>query len=812
MPPAENPQLRSGKPSSMIFAGLFLTAMSTLLLEFTMTRVLSVSLWYHFAFMIISVALLGFGISGVIIFRSERLSKIPTNKLLSIFAIIYGFSVIASFILMNRIPFDPFSLLTDSVQLLYLPIYYLLITVPFLFAGLIISTILTRFKNDVPRLYFADLIGAGLACVVFAVVMPALGGSGGIIAAAAIGFIAAILFGYETNKAFSLIAFVLLLLSFIFLIDTEGRLPINVTANKIYGNFIKLRPDLKVRTDWNIFSKVDVMVDEEKSQDGYDTYTAIIDAGNSTTSIPNVVAMPPVNKPADASNMAFASKDSVGKVFVIGSAGGGEILTGLYHDAKSITAVEINGILNDHLSKNLLYWTGPLVKDNKKVKLITDDARSELTSKRIQYDVIISAHTISASAVASGAMSMVENYILTQEAVEDYIRHLEWDGILYISRPETQLPKLIVTLKQARLETSKGLENGRKNFVVFRRPPGDFEGDQAFLGGILYSKRGFSEQDILKIRSEASSLGLEILYDPNSNQPGLYAELIESPGDVAIAKYGSKVKPATDDKPFFDQNIGFGGLTFAGVKETFSQDDKAILALKDKPVAETTMVAILIQSLLAAFVFLILPFMLSKEKFVKNSNTRSFLIYFSLLGIAYIMIQIAMIQKFTLFLGQPVYTLLTVVSTMLVFSGLGSLFSAKVFSKSKRNLNLIFVTISLMVLLIGFLNPYLFDAMNRADIWLKVLVSSAVIGVPSFFMGMPFPIGIGFIGETEKGVTALAWAVNGFFSVIGSVLAMIFAMTGGFRFVFVFAAACYLAAMYFAAKRFSNISFKPVKA
>ncbi|MBK9225932.1 MAG: hypothetical protein IPL67_02410 [Ignavibacteria bacterium] len=812
MSPVDSSRISPGSPSKLIYFGIFLTAMSTLLLEFTLTRVLSVSLWYHFAFMIISVALLGFGISGVILFRSKSIGKIPTGKLLSILGTIYGFSVIACFILIGKVPFDPFSLMTDSMQFVYLPIYYLLITIPFLFAGLIISVILTRFKSDVSKLYFADLVGAGLACVAFVIVIPALGGSGGIVAAAAIGFLAAILFGYESNKAISLIALIFFLLSFIFLIDAENRLPIKVTANKIYGNYMELRPDLKIRTDWNTFSKVDVLMDEEKAQDGYDTYLAVIDAGNATTTIPNVKVLPLPNKSADASNMAFASKDSVGRVFIIGSAGGGEILSGLYYGAESITAVEINGILNDHISNNLAYWTGPLVKDNKKVKLITDDARTQLTSKRIQYDVIVSAHTISSSAVSSGAMSMVENYILTKEAVADYIRHLEWDGILYISRPETQLPKLITTLKQARYETSKGLENSKKSFVVFRRPPGDFEGEKSFLGGIIYSKRGFSEKEVLDMRREAASLSLEILYDPTLNQPNIYSELIESPVDVSIEKYGAKVEPATDDKPFFDQNIGFGGLTFAGVKETFSQDDKAILALKDKPVAETTMAAILVQSLLAAFVFLILPFIVTKEKYVSDKGTRSFLVYFSLLGIAYIMMQIALIQKFTLLLGQPVYTLLTVVSTMLIFSGLGSWFSKKFFSGKKIRLNIIFLVIAVSILLIGFLNPYLFSALTRTDIWLRVVVSAVVIAVPSFFMGMPFPIGIGMLSDSDKGVTALAWAVNGFFSVIGSVLAIIFAMTGGFRFVFAFAAACYLAAMFFAMKRSGNAVLKPAKA
>jgi len=523
--------LRSERIKPAYYAGIFLIALSTLLLEFSLTRVLSVSLWYHFAFMVISVALLGFGVSGVVLSLNKKLNTINTDKLLSGLSILYGVSVILSFILMNKIPFDPFSLLTDSMQFVYLPVYYLLITIPFFFAGLIISVLLTRFKSDISKLYFFDLIGAGLACVAFVILMPAVGGNGAVVFVSAIGFLAAIIFSYENLKKYAFTSFVLLIISLTFLINSDERFPINVTANKIYGNFIKERPDLKVRTDWNSFSKIDVMIDEEPAQDGYNLYLAIIDAGNATTNIPNVKSLPPETKPSDASNLAFAVKDSAEKVFIIGSAGGGEILSGLYHNAKDITAVEINGILNDYIEKDIAYWTGPLVKNNKKVKLITDDARSVLSSKRIAYDVIISAHTISASAVSSGAMGMVENYILTKEAVKEYLHHLDKDGVIYISRPETQIPKLINTLRQAGFENSGGLEDSKDNFIIFRRPPSSFESqesDKSFLAGVLYKKRGFTEDEIFSVRNEASSLNMDIMYDPLSTQNNEYKQQIES--------------------------------------------------------------------------------------------------------------------------------------------------------------------------------------------------------------------------------------------------------------------------------------------
>jgi hypothetical protein len=783
----------SVKPS--YYLGIFLIALSTLVLEFTLTRILSVALWYHFAFMIISVALLGFGVSGVVLALNKRLRETPADKLLTYFSMAYGVSIVASFIIMNNIPFDPFSLLTEGIQFLYLPVYYILITLPFFFAGLVISIILTRFKSDISRLYFFDLVGAGLACFVFVLLMPAFGGNGTILFIASIAFLAAAIFGMENYKKLSGISLVLIVITLSFLIDKDNKLGINSSPNKIYGNYIEQNPQLKVSTDWNTFSKVDVMKDEDVSQDGYNIMLAIIDNGNATTNIPNVKTLPPPTKPADASNLAFAPVDTAKKVFIIGSAGGGEILTSLYHNAQDVVAVEINGILNDLIKNDMVYWTGPLIKNNNKVKLITDDARSVISSRRIKYDVIISAHTISSSAVSSGAMSMVENYILTEEAVQEYIQHLEDDGTIYISRPETQVPKLLTTFKKARFETSKGQEKSKNHFIVFRRPPSQFEGDKSFMAGIVYKKNGFTEDEIIKIKNEAAFLSLNIEYDPTSRQEGIYKDIIEADNlDGIIAGAKTDLVPATDDKPFFDNNIGFKNITLQGMRETFAQDDKAILALKDRPVAETTLIIILVQSIIAAALLILFPLkFLKKEK--EGKFSRKFLIYFGCLGAGYIMLQICMIQKFTLFLGQPVYTLLTVVSTMLVASGLGSMFSSRFFN-SRKKLLIIFGIIAALAVAVGLLNPVLFSAFSRLDLVWRIVISAVIIFPLGFFMGMPFPIGMQMIGEDEKRYAAFAWGINGFFSVIGTVLAMMLAMTAGFKIVFIISAAIYLLALY----------------
>jgi hypothetical protein len=782
------------KISPAHFAGIFLVAMSALVLEFTMTRILSVSLWYHFAFMIISVALLGIGISGVVLSLFPKFFDKPLDKLLTVLSLLYGVSVIVCFMLSNLLPVDPFSLLTQKIQFLLLPVYYLLITIPFFFSGLIISILLTRFKEEVSKLYFFDLLGAGISVFAFAVIVPQFGGNGAIVFVAAFGFLAGAVFGYKSNKHLSLLSFSFTILTFVFLINRDVNLPIRVTPNKIYANYIAQRPDLNVFTAWNTFSKVDVMKEEEPSPDGYDVYLAIIDEGNATTNIPNVKRLPPPTKPADASNLAFATKDSAGKVFILGSGGGGEVLTALYHNAKNITGVEINGILNDLISDVLAGWTGPLIKNNKNVNIITDDARSVIRSGSNIYDVIVSAHTISSSAVSNGAMSMVENYIMTKEAVKEYMKHLDNSGVIYISRPETQVPKLITTLKTASKEL--GLKQD-SNIIVFRRPPNDFETGKSFMAGIVYKKNGFDMIDVLKIRDMANSLSLDIEYDPLTEQEGLYKTLIKSNNlQSEIDKFPGSLTPATDNKPFFDDNFGFADLSFDKMKEVFSQDDKAILALKDKPVAQTTLITMLVQILLVSVVFLLMPaFFIKKEK---NGNfEKKFLIYFALIGLGYIILQISLIQKFTLFLGQPVYTMLTVISSMLIASGFGSRYSASIFKNKKNRLLMIFGIIALLSVLIGLFSPPLFVAFSGFSMITRIVISVVIIAPLGFFMGIPFPSGISMMNSSEKRYIGISWAVNGFFSVIGTVLTMILAMTYGFTLLFLLSALIYAVALVF---------------
>src|SRR2546421_2922030 len=261
-------ELETEQPAERIrsrhYLGIFLLSLATLLLELSLTRVLSVALWYHFGFLIISTALLGFGTSGVVLALWRRLHENASlDHALAVLALLFGVLSVLCFWLMQRIPFDPFSLFSDRRQLAFMPLYYIVIAVPFFCSGLALALLFTRGGPRVNRLYAFDLVGAGVGCGALALVMPALGGSGSVVFAAALGLVAAAIFGFRAAKKIAVIALLLATGCFALSFFATRVLPISITPNKA------VPPTPPIYTAWNTFSKIDVY--ETKNQPIYPT-------------------------------------------------------------------------------------------------------------------------------------------------------------------------------------------------------------------------------------------------------------------------------------------------------------------------------------------------------------------------------------------------------------------------------------------------------------------------------------------------------------------------------------------------------------
>ena len=788
--------------------GIFFISFSTLLFELSLTRVFSVTLWYHFGFLIISTALLGFGVSGVVLslwkkFREQYI----LDKTLGWLGICLTLSIIICFWLLQQIPFDPFSLYTDKMQLLYMPVTFIIVSIPFFFAGLALSLLFTRLSVNINRLYAFDLAGAALGCLAIIFTMSYLGGGGSVVFASTFAAIASILFFGKSFKNLSIFSFILLLASVVFSFNADKIIPLHITSNKAQG----LRTMTPVLSKWNIFSKIDLYNDTSFISPKKMAPFFIIDQGTAATGLdfdmqPNVhdVLQQFNNDSLYGSCLAYLDKPNP-SLLIIGSGCGTQVLDGLHHGAKKITAVEINPIINDVVTHNK-YWSD-LFKQPQ-VKLVTDEGRNYVRSSKENYDAIISVHTISNSAIASGALSLSENYVLTREAFEDYFNHLTNSGTIYFTRPEFQLPRLFATAREVLEEN--GIKDVSNHLFAYTYPPSKrFEDRKSFFAVFLMSKKSFTQEQLNKMMQFVNMQVIDgspiILYSPSVQNKNIYDTILTTTNLPGLYKnYPFEISPATDNEPFFNHHTRWSSLNWQSFKDIFSQQKLGRLALEDRPVAEVTLIVLLVQVLIISALFILLPLFRFSSKSLQTKSIFSYLFYFSGLGCGFIMIEIVMIQMFSLLLGEPVYTFAIVLAALLLFTGLGAYISGRYVLHAKQILRRAIIGLSLLLLLASFFLPSLLRAAIALPVSARIILSVILIMPLGILLGMPFPSGIQLISKQAPGLIAWAWGVNGFFTVIGSVLALMLSMMIGFQAVLWIAIAVYLLSMFFIFKAAKN--------
>ena len=788
------------------YVGMFLLSLATLLLELTLTRVLSVANWNHFAFLVISTALLGFGSSGVTLSLWTKLREVaPLDHALASLSLLFGFVSLGSFWLMQQIPFQPFLLLVDHRQFFYIPLYYLVLAAPFFCSGLAISLLLSRAGRKVNRLYAADLLGAGLGCVAVCAVMPAFGGSGSVAVAAMFGMLAALAFNaFRLSKltAFGAVAAtVMLALAFV----AERALPIRVMAEK--GHPLKPAGQSPIYRKWNSFSRIDVYdlpaaPEEGRPLPGF--RSIIIDGGAAGTGmgdlsmgVRNFLAHGPEYRPT---GLAYVGKEHP-KVLIIGSGAGKEVLEALYFGASSITAVEINPIITDVVTKRMgEHWGG--LFEQPEVRVVTEDGRSFVRRSKEKYDVIISVDTVSNAALDSGALSLGETYILTLEAFEDYWNHLTPDGTLLVTRFYLQLPKLVATTRE--LFDRKGLGSPAGHLLVFRDVTEPFRHVGA-LNGILLQKSPIRSEQV-EIMAGRLGIGLneaKIYYSP-FGQPRdefetLLADLVKSPNlDRIYASSRELLRPATDDQPFFNQRMRWSSPRL-GFRAALSGYKHGTAGGRPRaapgPVAEVALVVLLIQAVVVAGIMILLPLVRFGRQGLRVAGRWSFLTYFAGLGLGFILIEIVLLQRFVLFLGEPIYTFSVVLAGLLISTGAGSYLANGVQNVSRNALSWSLLAVVAAILSTLVITPPVLALTLGLPLSLRVAVAFLLIAPLGVLLGKPFPTTLRLIGKEGSSMVSWAWAVNAFFTVIGSVLATILAMAFGFAAVYVVAAACYAVAL-----------------
>ena len=777
---------------SGIYIGVLLISAATLALEISLTRVFSVAQWHHFAFMVISIGLFGFGASGSFLAVFRSLLKKDTNKMLVLFSLLFSLICIFSFLLTNQVPFDPFRLAWDSNQVLYILIYYMLLSIPFFFSGMCIALVFTKMAGKISKLYFFNLVGSAAGCIAVIYLFLIFDGPGVIIFASFTGALASLSFSLNLHRIYRLSAIAAVAVILILLLIQPPFFEIKMSPYKSLEAMLSYPGSELLFTEWNSFSRVDVInssgvryapglsieyngaIPEQLglTVDGNNLNAATYYDGNpATVNFTEFLPTALVYKPGKNQ-----------EVLIIHPGGGMDVLTALHNNASSIDVVESNPIIVGLIKNKYRNFTGNLY-GNEKVNVYVGDGRGFISGSNKEYDAIVLSMAGSTEASSTGVYALSENYMYTTEAFEDYYEHLSQNGTLSVTRyllPPPREDIRMVSLGVKALE-NQGVEPENHTVVI--------RSMQTLT--LLVKKEEFTRDDIEIIKKFCREKKYDLVYIPGITEGDVniynkfpepyYYRMVQ---DILFNKtrfydqYVFDVSPVSDDRPFF-----FHFFKWSKLKETYESMGK-----KWQPFVEGGYLVpvIFVQALILSFIFILLPMYSFKRLKKKIHGKYKILTYFLCLGMGYMFIEIALIQKFILFLGHPTYAIAIVIFSLLLCSGAGSFFS------ERFDLRKVIVGLSALTLIYLITLLYLFNILLGQGLFTRALISLLVISPIGFLMGIPFPWGIRIANEINKNLIPWAFCANCCASVMGSIMAVIVAMSFGFSVVFIFAGAVYL--------------------
>jgi hypothetical protein len=769
----------------VLLAGIGLSSFSALLLELALTRLFSVVLFYHFAFLAISIALLGLGAGGVFAYLGKRrLLRFETRHLMAGLSAANALIVPCVLEVVLRIPV---SLELSRQNFLRLTAMYLVSAIPFLVTGLQFSIVFARESAHIPRLYGADLTGGALACLGIVPLLNFLGGPNTILFAGAVAAAAGAVWA-TTRGMRKLSYFLAAALLLVIGANHAGRM-----IDVIYAKGVLRDSSWVEFARWNAISRVEV-------DDQGNAKAIVIDADASTYIMnadprqwqgtawqKNLMAAPPALANVLRPHGAYA---------IIGPGGGVDILRAVANGSPDVTGIEINPIIANTIMRSRYADYSYHLYERPEVHIHVTDGRSFVRNAGRQYDVVQMTLVDTWASTAAGAFALSENSLYTVEAFQEYFEHLKPDGIIAITRWEFQQPREALRVVSVAIEALHrlGVENPARNFMVVAE--GDLDEDGIPVV-VLAKKSAFTAEEEAAVREHLENRDLAALYLPSEPGDNAFSHLIASNDPYSFARqYDYNVAPVNDNAPFFFFTVKLSQLFHqAGLQQGI--DWKVNLGV-------AVLGMVLLISLLAVLAFLIVPLA------VRGGGGRQHamrLLYFVAVGLGYILVEIAFIQRFVLFLGHPTYALTVVVFLLLLASGGGSLASRHWLGQSRSAWLALLGIVAVLLLYVGIL-PGLLNRLVGLPFIAKLLVSAVLVAPLGFAMGMPFPTGLRALASfpapdfsraetNQAGENAVewAWAMNAASSVLGSVLAMVIAIQYGLNVTLACGALAYFMAL-----------------
>jgi hypothetical protein len=757
-------------------------------------------MFYHFAFMAVSLAMFGMTAGALIVYlRNDRYPRERAPEQLTMNAMLFAVSSVLSLFLYLHIPI----LSSDEVQALPLiAVSYVLISVPFVFSGITVALALTRFPEVVGRLYAVDLLGAAAGCGVILVTLDHTDAPTASIVIAALVAIGAAAFALGTPSrrlrlATGVGASLIIVSAIAHHALAQNGKPVIRLVHRVFPQIPRLYerwnsfsyvevlpaffPSRGATLGWGVSSKLPGNVEVQQLPMAID-----LKAGTSITAFNGDVRGLELLR-YDVTNAVHQIRRSA-DVCVIGVGGGRDVLSALYFDQRSVLGIELNANVLGALTGPFAGFAGHLER-HPKVELVVDEARSFLARTPHQCGIIEISLIDTFAATAAGAFVLAENSLYTVEAWDLFLRRLTPSGVLTVSRyyyhKRPAEAYRMLALAVSALERN-GISDHRQHLMLIKNDS-SFLAGAAGIGTLLVSKSPWLPADVEKMEAYAREMDFEIVLSPRIAADDVLATLAAGRNLPAFYQhYEVDISPPTDDRPFFFQMLRWRDVFAANLRDRGDvnwKNLKAILVL-------ATLLGIV--SVLTA-VCVAVPLLRTRDR--PSREAAPLLLFFFAIGLAFMFIEMAQMQRLMVFLGHPTYALSVVLFSLLLTSGLGS-FCAHVLMQrlAPRSLRLVFVALLAVVFVVGLASPFLMHRFEGAATGGRIAVALALLCPLGVVMGMPFPLGMRRADELSPAVSPWLWGINGAASVCASVVAVVIALSVGISASYWTGMACYVVA------------------
>ncbi|HLA05276.1 MAG TPA: hypothetical protein VJZ16_04755 [Syntrophales bacterium] len=791
-----------------IQSSIFLISSALIAYQILLVKLLSIQYWYHFSYLIISIALLGVGTSGTFIFIFKGWLKNHLSAVLFVLPLLLTSAIWANIYLLRTIEFNPLMIIWLTSEILNLLYLCLSIFIPFFFGALYIGLIFSVFADHAYRIYFVNLTGSGLGSLIALLTVFIVGPHENILIISMITISASFIMSNSRIRklASGIIMASAVLLYFLFL----HHRPLEMTKFKDLSQAANLT---EAKKEWEIFGPLGLVTVLDSPAFHYLPDLSL----NCPCPLPRQKGLFLDGNTVGAINQFNGNLEDLcfldyrtsslaykilhhPEVLIIGGGSGTEILNARRHQARTVSVVEMNGDIVALMRGPYRSFGGDIYHPGYS-RVFVEEGRGYLERTKQSFDLIQISLLESMGSASAGVYSLNENYLFTTEALETSLSHLKPEGILSISRWIKNPPRDNIKLLAMAIEAieAHGKNAPSLSMIMVR----------SWQTATILVKNGtFHHEEIEAVKSFCKSRFFDLCYYPGirKEETNIFNKLEKSYFYLAALRllspaareqfykeYPFYIRPATDDRPFFSHFFKIEML-----KRYLGTFGRHWIPFMDWGYILVFITAAIL--FLLGMIFILAPIRLIRPP---TGGLVPVFIYFGALGMAYMFLEMSILQQFIRYLYDPVFSASVVIGSFLVYSGIGSLLAGRIGGVTSKHIWGCIFCIGVMVIVFSTFDWWLPDVLAGLSLWIRMFICSLLILPLAIPMGIPFPSGLIELRGRGEEIIPWAWGINGFFSVMGSSAAVLIAIGWGFKSVLLTALTFYLlsAVMFIRLKR-----------